>query len=294
MAEVRKCCCTDCPFNRELRLTEAAQVLEGYPNHRKPVEVLCHDDGFETDAPYHACRGFHYNAVRLGLRTAFTLIELLVVIAIIAILLALLLAAVQRVRAAAARIQCFNNLKQMGLALHNYHDCHNSFPPSSAPDWLTWQYGAQGFTWCDRLLPQLEQGNLYNAANRQWGSAAYWPDGQPALAAQLPIFRCPSDPGPAAIPGVGPEWDGLWGTGSYAALTPALGPVGSPGVRLPSCWPAGASNTPVVVHLTGVRPDGSQTIWSDANAPWRPVVDSVGEAVSVHGGVLYGDGHVER
>lgn len=86
-------------------------------------------------------------------RRAFTLIELLVVIAIIAVLIALLLPAVQQAREAARRSQCKNNLKQIGLALHNYHDVHNIFPPGGL--------GVHGPSTWVHLLPYLDQGNLY-------------------------------------------------------------------------------------------------------------------------------------
>src|SRR5262249_6206904 len=97
-------------------------------------------------------------------RHGFTLIELLVVIAIIAVLIALLLPAVQSAREAARRIQCVNNLKQIGLALHNYHDSFGTFPLGAVmgPGWVN---DSNHLSWRGLILPQLEGGPLYNAIN---------------------------------------------------------------------------------------------------------------------------------
>lgn len=108
------------------------------------------------------------NAVRGG-RRGFTLIELLVVIAIIAILIALLLPAVQQAREAARRSTCKNNLKQMGLAMHNYHDAHGQFPPGNIYGSTGGSFNGgnvrNGLGWQVMLLPYLEEATLYNMFN---------------------------------------------------------------------------------------------------------------------------------
>jgi prepilin-type N-terminal cleavage/methylation domain-containing protein/prepilin-type processing-associated H-X9-DG protein len=122
-------------------------------------------------------------------RSAFTLIELLVVIAIIAVLIALLLPAVQSAREAARRAQCVNNLKQFGLALHNYHDVNGSFPIGVSLNVATGS--STNFSHQTRLLPFMEQTVIFNAINLNLTNAA--PDNATALVAGVGIFLCPSD-----------------------------------------------------------------------------------------------------
>ena len=108
--------------------------------------------------------------MRAKSRRGFTLIELLVVIAIIAVLIALLLPAVQSAREAARRSQCTNNLKQIGLGLHNYHATHNTFPLGGTSNWSSYGYNANWGTWSAQalLLGYMEGQPLYNSINFNW------------------------------------------------------------------------------------------------------------------------------
>ncbi|MGO9915414.1 MAG: DUF1559 domain-containing protein [Isosphaeraceae bacterium] len=126
-------------------------------------------------------------------RRAFTLIELLVVIAIIAVLIALLLPAVQAAREAARRAQCLNNLKQIGIALHNYHDSMGTFPPGylSLMDPVTFDNDGPGWGWASFSLSQMEQGPVYNSINFVMGIE--FPANQTARLTVIASFLCPSD-----------------------------------------------------------------------------------------------------
>ena len=131
-------------------------------------------------------------------RNGFTLIELLVVIAIIAILVALLLPAVQQAREAARRSSCKNNLKQLGLALHNYHDAHNRFPPSGIHNrdghGASASSSSWGPSWMILVLPFMEQGPLYDQYNFDLVRSR---DGsnRDVVVVDIAAIKCPSDGG---------------------------------------------------------------------------------------------------
>ncbi|HEX8201052.1 MAG TPA: DUF1559 domain-containing protein [Isosphaeraceae bacterium] len=130
-------------------------------------------------------------------RTGFTLIELLVVIAIIGVLIALLLPAVQSAREAARRSQCTNNLKQIGIAAHNFHDTQNQLPNSSRPDGLTTSPRISGLT---RLLPYIEQSAVYDAFNLKvnWGNY----ENSTVATTKITAFLCPTSSNPDRLDGV--------------------------------------------------------------------------------------------
>jgi len=194
-----------------------------------------------------------------GSRSGFTLIELLVVIAIIAVLIGLLVPAVQKVREAANRMTCQNNLKQIGMALHNHHDSRGSFPPGGMN---TGANGTRSYTnWAIEILPMLEQDALY----KRYVQTAFNEDAvnRPVTQARVKAYECPSDTlagkleRPASGPGSGVDWM----HGSYRSVSGKVQNSIGWGVYdtfEPQYWPGGRFDSSFrgVLHGTGVAYNG--------------------------------------
>jgi prepilin-type N-terminal cleavage/methylation domain-containing protein len=213
----------------------------------------------------------------------FTLIELLVVIAIIAILIGLLVPAVQKVREAAARIKCENNMHQIGIAAHDAHDTRGFFPPMCVGGGQTSEWtgkipagpppGGAGGNIFYFLLPWLEQDNLYKIHPN--GYAWNYPgdtDPDPINSATVKVYLCPSDPGNIPVQ----MWSGGWAAGNYVAnyqvfaVPSSWDTTISP--RMPASFPDGTSQTILFAEKVVRCSDGYSPLWGHGNWDynWMP------------------------
>jgi prepilin-type N-terminal cleavage/methylation domain-containing protein len=191
------------------------------------------------------------------MKRGFTLIELLVVIAIIAILIGLLLPAVQKVREAAARMQCSNNLKQLGTAIHNYASTYNSkLPSANYRDWNQSNSNG-GLNIFGALLSYIEQDNVYRIAyayavangSTFWDAAGFNSPSGTVRSLTIKTFQCPSDP--TMVNGYAANQVNAWGGASYQGNFQVFG-MGPFAARLP---PGGTNRAPM--YNVGNIPDGT-------------------------------------
>ena len=208
-------------------------------------------------------------------RKGFTLIELLVVIAIIAILIALLLPAVQQAREAARRTQCKNNIKQLGLALHNYHDVHLTFPPGwiNSPGSL----GSDNWAWGTFILPYIDQAPLYNVMD-PGNNTLLSQNSVDKTGAILAAFDCPSD---TSVDRKAPNaWQ--YGGSNYSAV---LGRYDTTLADNATVWPAGTSNggfwiaNATAAEMGAWRPEGC--FWANSKVRMRDITDGTSNTLLV-------------
>lgn len=233
---------------------------------------------------------------RLGtsIRRGFTLIELLVVIGIIAILIALLLPAVQQAREAARRTQCRNNLKQIGLALHNYLEAFTRFPPVSVlPSGMTFE----PYSGHVRLLPYIEQANLQSLVD--WNVSSQFTSNPTAARTRVPIYLCPSEINDRAR--ITPTLvhyplNYAFNEGTWFIYDPATGNVGDGAFHPNRAFRAGdftdgLSNTLAVAEVKAFQPNLWDT--SNPNALAVPPPSNPAGLTPYYGGTFDSNGHTE-